>query len=102
MRRIYVAHPYGALEENKQSVEAIIKQLIETKPKDYVFISPIHTFGFMYENVDYIQGMNWCLSLLETCDELWLCKGWENSRGCNMEYTWADGERPIRFVGVDV
>ena len=27
--------------------------------------------------------------MLKRCDELWLCEGWEDSKGCNIERDWA-------------
>lgn len=82
---IYVAHPYGGLEENKQSVEEKIKALVKKYP-NHTFISPIHTFGYMYHFVDnYNQGIQMCVKLLTKCDMLVLCENWENSKGCRIE-----------------
>ena len=49
---IYVAHPYDGHEENKKKVEEFIKLLIKKnifhKPN---FISPIHNYGYLYNNM---------------------------------------------------
>ena len=60
---VYVAHPYGADPENAAKVEDIIRDLVDKYPR-YCFISPIHTFGFLYEDVDYEEGMEHCYTLL--------------------------------------
>lgn len=89
MKKIYVAHPYHGEEGKKQKVEALIRDLVKKYP-DVLYVSPIHALGFLYNDVDYDQGMQYCFGLLETCDELLLCEGWENSKGCNLEKEFAD------------
>lgn len=88
MNKIYVAHPYDGLQENKIKVENIIKSIIDNGSRE-CFISPIHAFEFLYTHLDYIKGMNHCLELLKTCDALMLCGDWQNSKGCTMEYAYA-------------
>jgi hypothetical protein len=98
MKRIYVAHPYGGKPENKNKVERIVKDLARENPL-ILYISPIHATGFLYNDVDYLTGMDYCFELLSLCDELILCEGWENSRGCNMEKAFAEKHGiPIRQV----
>lgn len=98
MKKVYIAHPYGGLEENKLSVENIIKKLIK-KHDNILFISPIHALGFLYTEVEYEKGMEYCFELLKQCDEIWLCKGWEGSRGCCIEFDYATLHGiPIKFI----
>ena len=82
---IYISHEYGGKQENKDRIELIIKQLIQQYP-DCIFISPVHCFGFLYDDVDYDTGMNYCLELLSKCDEMWICS--EYSRGVLLEYNY--------------
>lgn len=97
-KKVYIAHPYDGLEHNKINVENIIKDLIK-KHDDVLFISPIHLFGYLYYDVPYEEGMEYCLEILKECDELWLCKGWEGSRGCCMEFDYATEHCiPIKFM----
>lgn len=84
MALIYVAHPYGGKQTNKDDVEGIIRKLISEHPEN-VYISPIHTFGFLYNEVDYGKGMLMCLRLLDKCDKMLLCGEWQTSNGCDME-----------------
>jgi hypothetical protein len=87
--RIYISHPYGGKEENKIKVENIIRQLTEICPQD-TFISPIHTFGFMYNDVNYETGLWWCLDLLEGCHKMYVFGDWKQSRGCTAEVLYAE------------
>jgi hypothetical protein len=97
MYKIYVAHPYGGKEENKIAVEEIVKELVANNP-DILYMSPIHAFGYLYDTVSYEKGMEYCIDLLRGCDELLLCEGWENSKGCCAEYTYALGKGiPVKY-----
>ena len=96
---VYVAHPYGGKERNKRDVENIIRHWAMEQRSDITFISPIHTFGYMYRDVLYETGINMCLELLKKCDYLIVCKNWENSRGCNIEVNFAKSNNiPIKFI----
>jgi len=66
---IYCAHKYGGKEENKIEAERKIKEL-QINDLNNVYISPIHTFGFMYNDVSYDTGMEMCLTLLSLCDKI--------------------------------
>jgi len=96
---IYVAHPFGGKKENVEKVETIIIEMVRQYP-DFVFYSPLHATGFYYFEKTYEEGMKDCIEILSRCDELWLCKGWEKSRGCNIEKAWAEEHRmPIKYWG---
>lgn len=86
---IYVAHPYGNLSSNKKSVELIIKELALRNPGT-TFVSPIHSFGFMYQTVSYEDGMKFCYELLRHCGSAIFCEGWEKSRGCKLEMEYCN------------
>lgn len=97
---IYIAHPFGGKQENVDKVQAVILRLIKQYP-ECTFYSPLHATGFFYHEMDYLTGMNHCFEILSHCDALWLCEGWEESRGCNMEYAYALG-KGIYVRGVNV
>jgi hypothetical protein len=86
---IYVGHPYKGLEENKRKVEGIIKSLSTMNPGT-TFVSPIHTFGFMYDDFIYEVGLCMCLDLLSKCDMMYVCGDYENSRGCMAEIKYCE------------
>lgn len=98
MKKVYIAHPYGGIQANKDKCESIIRELARENPTT-LYISPIHATGFLYHDVDYMQGMEYCFELLSMCSELILCEGWEHSRGCNLEKIYAQEHRiPIRYL----
>ena len=82
MKLIYIAMPYGGDPENYDRAKRAINILTE-RFKDMVFISPILTFGHMYNTVDYDTGKDMCLTLLERCNEIWVFFG--HSKGVNRE-----------------
>lgn len=88
MRVVYLAHPYGGDEANVEDAKQIVCRLVKKFP-GIVFLSPLQATGFYYNDIPYLDGMNHCLELLSRCDELWLCKGWQDSKGCCMEYAAA-------------
>lgn len=53
---VYVAHPYGGLVANKESVDKIMAYFVE-KDKDNVYLSPIHNYGIVYYKDDYVKGL---------------------------------------------
>lgn len=96
---IYVSHIYQNKEENKQAVEEIIKQLAKEHP-EHTYCSPIHTFGFMYNDFDYDTGLNMCLELLKRCDMMYVYGDYQNSVGCKAEIRFCK-ENGIPYVIFD-
>lgn len=89
---VYISHPYGGRGENKEKVAKIIKKLTKEYPH-HLFISPVHSFGYEYHDLDYQAGIDHCLWLLEKCDEMWVFGDWKNSKGCNMEVEYCVRQR---------
>ena len=81
---IYIAHPYGGLEENKQKVEKLIEKLVKID-RAHTYISPIHCFGYLYDKVDYDLGMDFCIDLMMMCDKVYFFGDIKSSTGCKME-----------------
>lgn len=82
---IYVSHAYGGQPENKQEVEEIIGRLIKKYP-DCLFISPINTFGFLYYDVPYEDGLDMTLALLKKCTHMLVTgDNWGKSKGVKRE-----------------
>lgn len=87
--RIYISHPYGAKEENKQKIENTIRELAKANPEN-TYISPVHCFGYLYNDVDYEVGLTWCLDLLNVCNMMYVFGDWKQSRGCTAEVLYAE------------
>ena len=81
---IYISHPFSGLEENKQKVEAIVRKLVAEHP-EHTYISPIHALGYLYDDVSYETGLEYCLSLLNKCDKMLVFGNHASSRGCTAE-----------------
>ena len=88
---VYVAHPYGGLASNKESVDKIMSYFVE-HDKDNVYLSPIHNYGMLYYKDDYVKGLEICLRMLEECNVLVLCGDWQKSKGCIGEWVKAKAE----------
>lgn len=100
--RIYICHQYQNKKENKQHIEKIIKALIKNETSYNTYISPVHTFGFLYNDVDYKTGITYCLELLQTCDIMYCFNGFSNSIGCSIEKQFArDNAIPIQYFDVN-
>lgn len=85
---VYVAQPFGGDTDAYKVARRIMRDLIKNYPR-VVFISPILQYGYMYEDVKYIEGLEICINLLRKCDRLLLLKGWHESRGCMAEWAAA-------------
>lgn len=79
---MYISHDFCGDNKNKQRIKDIVKVLTQIYP-DKIFISPIHAFGFLYEdlyeNVEQQQLLNMCLKLLSVCDNMIVCDNYEDS-----------------------
>lgn len=95
---IYVAHPFGGLEENKKKVEEFIRKF--NHYEGITFLSPIHNFGWSYEETEYEKGIDDCLALLEQCDVVTIpnFETIKNSKGCLIEYGFLKGNPQIDCV----
>lgn len=85
---IYVAQPFGGNTDVYKVARRVIRELIKTYPLAS-FVSPVLQYGFMYEDMAYIEGLEICINLLRQCDGLLLLKGWQESRGCIAEWATA-------------
>lgn len=71
IKKIYVSHKFGGDQENVKIVEDKIRKLREKYPR-YLFISPIHTFSYLYHETSYEEGLRMCLDLMKCCDEVFV------------------------------
>ena len=99
MKIVYICHEFGGKKKNVKRVANIIKGLIKKYP-DICFVSPIHAFGFYYHDTDYLKGIEYCLTLLKVCNEMWTFGEKSNSRGCLIEKEYCK-EHNIKIVEVN-
>lgn len=89
---IYLSHPSGGLPENTEEIADMVRELYKNEDiyNNFCIVSPVHCYGFMYEDYnsseqDYYKGLSLCTDLLLHCDGMLLTGNWELSRGCNVE-----------------
>lgn len=104
---IYIASPYShpnpnVIEENYRKVAELSAELCS---QGMVVLSPIvygHTLlGFKEMPNDWEFWTNFCLTLLNKSDELWVyqMEGWDKSRGVKGEIQYAiDMGIPIKYL----
>ena len=92
---IYCSHKFGGKLENAKAAELKIKRLQLADPSN-TYISPIHAFGIMYNDMEYDMGLRLCIDLLAKCDKMVvLSKG---SRGVRAEIKFcAENKIPVEF-----
>lgn len=92
MKVAYISHPFTGNEEaNRAASMRITRELAERHP-EIVFINPLAVFAAAEAaGLSYEQIMAQCLALLDKCDELILCEGWQSSKGCRIENNYAIG-----------
>lgn len=98
-RLIYVAHPYGGLEENKAAIDHIMERLV-LSDKINVYLSPLHNYSMVYFETEYAKGLQICLDMLEKCSVLILCGNWQHSKGCIGEWAYAKA-RNIKIYSLE-
>lgn len=87
---VYISHPYQGKQENIDDIENIIKELRKEYP-NCLFISSVHSFGWLYDCTSYQEGLEMTLFLLETCvDEMWVFGDWQNSTGVQAEIAYCE------------
>ena len=101
-KKIYISHSYSGLEENKRDIEEKVKRLVKEYP-NYVFISPVHTFGYLYDSYPYDTGIDLCIELLKMCNEMWIIdKGFVNSKGVMVEREYCLCNKiPVKLIEID-
>lgn len=85
---VYISLPITGkdLKEVRQHIAEVRTMLHE---KGCMSLSPLGMSGWE-------PGQSWewymvrCIDMMRHCDAIYLCKGWEESRGCNMEKEYAE------------
>lgn len=89
--RAYLAHPYMGLESNKKEIERYM-DIFEKQSPEFEIVSPIHEINDAYFTLEYLEGIELCFRLLDSCEIILLPKEiFMTSKGCNMEYGYAKG-----------
>lgn len=95
---IYISHPYQGNEHNKSEIQKIITDLVKKFP-GYLFLSPVHAFGFLYNEIPYSTGLAHCIWLLDKADEMWVFGDYQNSIGCKVEIRYCEKNNiPLKII----
>ena len=89
MRLMYIVHPFGGQYRNYLKINTIINMLNSHYKGKYVFLNPVQIFAGLYGDCTLEEDLDRCFEILERCDGIILCDGWENSAGCMAEYRYA-------------
>lgn len=97
----YISHPFQNKQDNVEKVKQIIEKLQKQHP-ERIFISPVLSFGFLYDKMSYEDGMDWCYELLRRCDDMWVFGDYKNSLGCGLEITYCRLNRIPYIIREDI
>lgn len=86
-RLVYISHPYGGKKENILSIEQIMRELISKNPSQ-VYISPVHLYGWLYDEMYYVEGLQLCIDLLSRADKMLVYGDCDKSQGCLAEIAY--------------
>ena len=93
MKRIYLSHPFGGNEENRdasKAVAAMYRDLWKQEGRDNVIVNPLELLEGCDEVLPDGTVLNAAVELMKGCDVVIFCDGWENSEGCKREHYEAD------------
>lgn len=90
MKLVYLASPYSGKDENEiwHNVIKAHQKAAEVWQAGFVCISPCSNTAFFGGDYDlYLKGD---MEIIKRCDAVLLNDGWENSKGCQMERSFAE------------
>lgn len=89
MKRIYVSLPISGYDLDERKLYAIwVKDLIKDKYSEPVeAITPFMVCPEADKSYSYYMGKD--IEALLECDVVYMCKGWQNSKGCLAEFAVA-------------
>lgn len=92
MKKVYICHEFGGIYDNAKKVTNYLKELVRCN-ENIVYISPILTFGVLYDQVNYDIGMDYCIELLKNCDLMITFGKHSESKGCIIEKIYCENHK---------
>lgn len=84
--KIYISLPISGREkEARQKADSIKSSLSRL---GYEVVNPFDVYAG--ENPDYMDYLASDLIALSTCDRIFMCRGWQTSKGCRLEKSFAE------------
>lgn len=98
----YVAHPYsGNIDENMASVIEKTNELLDRGFKVLCPLTHSHWLDLAKKrDADFWYDLD--IALMDKCDGLILCPGWQESRGCILEYGFFTGQKKPVYLYEDL
>lgn len=88
--KVYLSHPYGGRQENREKAAAIAKFYRDAwaaeGKTDWILINPLEYLEPFSEGVPEWQMLKLAVKLLKSCDAVLFADGWRKSRGCRLEH----------------
>lgn len=89
--RIYLSHPYGGQEENRDKAAALAKMyrsIWDAEGKEaWEIVNPLEYFAALEaDGVDDDTLLIMAATLMDDCDGVLFAPGWKKSRGCRYEH----------------
>lgn len=84
--KIYISLPISGCEAQAREKADRIKMALSKK--GHIVINPFEVYAG--ENPQYIDYLLADLRELDKCDAIYLCKGWQQSKGCQLEREFAE------------
>ena len=81
--KIYIS---GAITGTNDYMERFAKAEKELTENGYSVINPAKVNAQLPEDTTYEEYMEMCFCMLDMCDSVYFINGWEDSKGCLMEY----------------
>lgn len=87
MKKIYISLPISGrpLEEARLNADCIKAVLSRA---GHQTVSPFD--NYVGKNPTYVDCLIYSLRIIAGCDAIFLCNGWQFSRGCRIERTFAE------------
>ena len=86
MKMVYVSHPFSGNEWNNRLDARVTCAQLKEEHQDWCIVDPLGMFAWLdYVKISYEDALKMCIAVLERCDAIYLCQGWNDSRGCRKE-----------------
>lgn len=81
-KKVYISLPITGEDYNNKRNHAYVVA-VNLEQKDYEAVTPFDAVPSL--STPYNEAMGRCVSALLECDAIYLCKNWQNSKGCMAE-----------------
>lgn len=86
MKLVYLSHPFSGNESDNRTDARFMCSDLKEKHKEWCIINPLDNFWWTQNlKLTYEEILAMCIEILQACDAIYLCLGWEKSKGCRAE-----------------